>query len=45
MVLHLHGTDKLVVGEWVRVRMTPGGPWERVLVTRADPDGYFMADR
>jgi hypothetical protein len=45
MVVHVHGRDNLAVGEHVRIRYLPGGRWERVLVTRVDPDGYFMADR
>lgn len=46
-VVHLHGSDvpRLAPGEWVRVRLIPGAPWEKVLVTRVDPDGHFFADR
>lgn len=47
MVVHVHEGDyaKAEPGKWMRVRYSPGGGWERVLVTRVDPDGYFMADR
>lgn len=46
-LVDLHGADakRLAPGLWVRVRECAGGPWNRVLVTRVDPDGYFMADR
>lgn len=45
MVVHVHGKDAVKVGRWVRVRYMPGGRWEKVLVTKTEADGYFMADR
>lgn len=46
-VVHVHGSDRkrLAVGTWVRIRERVGAPWQKVLVTRVDGDGYFMADR
>jgi hypothetical protein len=47
MLVQVHGTDwkKMKVGNWMRIRYNEGGNWERVLLTRIDPDNYFMADR
>ncbi len=44
-VVRVHGKDKIVVGEWIRIQETENGRWERVLVQRVNPDGYFQADR
>lgn len=44
-LVHLDGRSKLAVGKWVRVQEIENGNWVRVLVTRVDPDGYFMASR
>lgn len=44
-LVHLDGRSTLAVGKWVRVQEVENGHWNRVLVTRVDPDGYFMADR
>lgn len=44
-LVHLDGRSRLEVGKWVRVQDAEGGHWFSVLVTRVDPDGYFMADK
>lgn len=44
-LVNLDGRSRLEVGKWVRVQETENGNWSSVLVTRVDPDGYFMADR
>lgn len=43
----VHGSDiaKIEPGRYVRVRERDGVPWERVLVRKVNPDGYFQADR
>jgi hypothetical protein len=45
MVVQRHRRDRLEVGRYVRIKERSGARWERVLVTRVDPDGYFMADK
>lgn len=47
MLVRVHPTDekRLAVGEFIRVQEALNAKWERVLVTRLDPDNYFMADR
>lgn len=44
-LVRLDGRSSLEVGKRVRVQETENGHWNSVLVTRLDPDGYFMADR
>lgn len=41
----LHGKSVLKVGNWIKIQEMENGPWNDVLVTRVDADGYFMADR
>lgn len=46
MLVLVHGADKAMkAGKWIRIKYAEGGRWERVLVTRVDPDGYFMANK
>ena len=47
MVLQVHRADwkKMKVGNLIRVKYNEGGRWEKVLLTRIDPDNYFMADK
>ena len=47
MMVYVHAADRrrLKVGNWARVQYHENGSWERVLVTRVDPDGYFMANK
>lgn len=47
MLVWLHRQDAKTIapGRYVRVKYAVGGCWEQVLVTRVDPDGYFMANR
>jgi hypothetical protein len=45
MVVQSHGSDKMIVGGYVRVKYMAGGDWHKVLITRVDPNGYFCADR
>lgn len=46
-LVYLHGSDarRMAVGKRVRVRRHINAEWQHVLVTRVDPDGYFMADQ
>lgn len=44
-LVHLDGRSRLKVGRRVRVQDAYNGKWFFVLVTRVDPDGYFMADK
>lgn len=45
MIVQVHGNSKMTVGSHISIRYAENGRWEQVLVTRVDPDGYFMADR
>jgi hypothetical protein len=47
MLVHVHAGDykRMAPGKYARVRYAEGGRWERVLVTRVDQDGYFMANK
>jgi hypothetical protein len=47
MLVRVHAADrkKLAPGKWARVMYAQGGKWERVLVRRVDPGGYFQADK
>ena len=45
VVVHGGDRDKIEPGRFVRVRERDGAPWERVLVRRVNPDGWFQADR
>jgi hypothetical protein len=42
---HVHGADRVEVGRWIRIKECVGDKWHKVLVTRVDESGYFMADR
>lgn len=44
-VVLLDNRSSLNVGNWVRVQYVENGDWEKVLVTKVQDDGYFMADR
>ena len=44
-LVHLDGRSRLEVGKWVRIQEAENGHWLRVLVTRVDPNGYFMANK
>ena len=44
-LVHIDGRSKFEVGKWVRVQDRENGDWFRVLVTRINSDGYFMADK
>lgn len=47
MVVYVHAADRrrLKPGFWARIREAENGPWAKVLATRVDEGGYFMADR
>lgn len=47
MMVYVHAADRrrLAPGLWARIKYYENGNWTRVLITRVDPDGYFMADQ